>query len=180
MALFDIILLIIIGGFAMFGLWFGLVHTLGSLVGTILGAYIASRYYEQAAEILINITGWEANISRVIMFIIAFVVINRLVGLAFWFVDKILSVITKLPFVNSLNRFLGIILGLVEGILTIGLIIFFVERFPLSERFMGWVAASPIAEFTSNFANVLIPLLPDALKLLSSTVDYVGKSVGVE
>ena len=66
MGLSDIILLIIIAGFAMFGFWFGLIHTLGSLLGTVFGAYLASRYYEPMADWLINITGWGENISKVV------------------------------------------------------------------------------------------------------------------
>ncbi len=177
--LVDIILLIIIAGFAMFGLWFGFFHTLGSLVGTIAGAFIASRYYEQMADVLIGITGWGDNVSRVIMFVIAFVIINRLVGFGFWILDKMTDIVTKLPFLKGIDTFLGIILGTVEGILTLGLIIFFIERFPLSDRVMDWLAGSFAAPFTSDFASVLIPLLPDALRLLESTVDYVGRSVGI-
>lgn len=174
MSLFDIILLIIIGGFGMFGLWFGFFHTLGSLLGTLAGAYAASRYYEPMAAWLVNVTGWGGNLPKVLMFVIAFVVINRLVGLAFWFVDRILSIVTKLPYVNSLNRFFGILLGLFEGAVTIGLIVYFVERFPLSEKFMHYLATSTIAPWTHKFAALLLPMLPDALKLLQSTVDYVG------
>ena len=177
MPLIDIILIIIIVGFGMFGFWFGLIHTLGSLMGTILGAYLASRFYEPMGEWLIAVTGWDENFSKVFMFIIAFIIINRLVGLVFWLVDKVLSVFTHLPFIRSLNRLLGLIFGLFEGALTIGLIIYFVERFPLSEWFMGHLAESTIAPFASSLANILIPLLPEALRILRSTVDYVGAMV---
>ena len=173
MELTDVILLIIIAGFGMFGLWFGFIHTLGSLIGTLAGAYIASRYYEPMADWLVGITGWADNTARVFMFIIAFIVINRLVGFGFWIVDKVASILTHLPFIKGLNRFFGLLLGLVEGILTIGLIIYFVERFPLSSWVMERLADSSVAPFTVDVARVLIPLLPDALKLLRSTVDYV-------
>jgi len=173
MSLFDVILLIIIGGFTMFGFWFGLVHTFGSLAGTVLGAYVASRYYEPMAGWLVNITGWESNYSKVLMFIICFVVINRLVGFGFWILDKTTSFITSMPFLNSLNRFLGLLLGLFEGVITLGLIFYFIERVPLSDRFMDWMAVSSIVPFLVGSAAVLIPLLPEALKMLRSTVDYV-------
>lgn len=173
MQLLDIILLVIIGGFAMFGFWFGFFHTLGSLLGTILGAYLASRYYEPMANWLIGITGWNHNISRVLMFIIAFVIINRLVGFVFWIIDKLTSIVTRLPFINSINRFVGLALGAFEGMLTLGLIVYFIERFPLSERIMQMIAHSEVAAFVSRLAHLLIPLLPDALRLLQSTVDYV-------
>jgi len=173
MSLFDIILLIIIGGFAMFGFWFGLIHTLGSLLGTVFGAYLASRYYEPMADWLMNITGWGGNVTKVIMFIIAFLIINRLVGFAFWIVDKMTSFFTSLPFISSLNRFLGLILGLFEGLVTVGLIIYFIERYPVSEKLMEWIAMSAVAPYTTSVAAILLPLLPEALKMMKSTVDYI-------
>lgn len=173
MSLFDVILLIIIGGFAMFGFWFGMVHTLGSLVGTVLGAYVASRYYESMAAWLVNVTGWESNYAKVLMFIIAFVVINRLIGFGFWILDKVTSFVTNLPFLNSLNRFLGVLIGLFEGVITLGLIFYFIERVPLSDQFMGWMSDSSLVPFLVGSASILIPLLPEALKMLRSTVDYV-------
>ncbi|KKW42027.1 MAG: Colicin V production protein [Candidatus Magasanikbacteria bacterium GW2011_GWA2_56_11] len=177
MSLFDVVLLIVIGGFALFGLWFGLIHTLGSLFGTIVGAYIASRYYQPLADWLIKVTGWPENTARVVMFILAFIIIARLVGFAFWIVDKLLSIITRLPFISSINRILGLFLGLLEGVLTIGLLFYFVERFPVSEKLMTLLAASQVAPYASKMANLLVPLLPDALQLLKSTVDYVQNKV---
>jgi uncharacterized membrane protein required for colicin V production len=74
MSLFDIILLCIIAGFGLFGLWFGLISTLGSIAGTLLGVYLASRWYVPVAEWLINTTGWSPNFSKVVIFIIVFLI----------------------------------------------------------------------------------------------------------
>ncbi len=169
----DLAFLIIIGGFALFGFWFGFVHTLGSLLGTVFGAFIASRYYEPLADMIIARTGWNANISRLVVFILAFIVINRLIGFIFWLIDRVLSLITRLPFIHSLDRILGMLFGIAEGAITIGLAIFFVERFPLSAPVMQRLADSAIAPQLSHLAHVLWPLLPDAFRLLQSTIDYV-------
>lgn len=168
-SIFDLVLLIIIAGFGLFGLWFGLIHTLGSLVGTVAGVYLASRYYEFVADWLIRLTGWGENFSRVIMFIIAFVIINRLVGLAFWFVDKILSLVTSLPFVGGLNRMLGLVFGMAEGALVLGIIFYFIARFPLGNNFMEMIAASKLVGPLMGAASILWPLLPEALRALKNT-----------
>lgn len=170
---FDLGLAVIVGGFALFGFWFGFIHTAGSLLGTLAGAYLASRYYEVMAQWLITITGWQGNTARVVMFILGFIIVSRLVGFAFWIVDRLLSIITRLPFVSSINRILGVALGFLEGVMTLGLMLFFVERFPLSEKIMTMIAESELAPKFRSVADVFIPLLPDALKLLKSTVDYV-------
>ena len=178
MNFFDIILLIILAGFTIFGFWFGLIHTLGSLLGTVAGAYLASRYYEPMSDWLSSITGWAGNVPKVIMFIIAFIIINRLVGFAFWIIDKFAGIITHLPFIRGINRLLGMALGLFEGLITLGLIFYFIERFPLSEYIMGYMANSVVVPYTTAIAGILIPLLPEALKMLKSTIDYAENAIG--
>jgi membrane protein required for colicin V production len=177
MTLFDIILLIIIGGFTMFGFWFGFFHTLGSLLGTFFGAFLAARYYAPMADWLISITGWGDNVSRVVMFVIAFFIINRLVGFCFWIVDKTLSIVTNLPFIKSINRFAGMALGFFEGLISVGLVIFFIDKFPFSEKLTNMIADSIVAPIANNAASVLWPMLPDALKMINVGVDYVEKIV---
>ncbi len=177
MAFFDIILLIIIGGFVLFGAWFGFFHTLGSLLGTVLGVYLASRYYEPVATWLVSTTGWGENVSRVLIFAIAFILINRVVGLVFWFVDHLFEVLTKLPFIGSLNKVFGGIIGGFEGLITVGFILYFIQKFPFSERLVDMIASSQVAPYALSMVTLLLPLLPEGLRLLQSSVDYVEEIV---
>ena len=174
MGLFDIVLLIIIAGFGMFGLWFGLIHTLGSLFGTVIGAYAASRWYDKMAAWIGSITGWEGNWTNVIMFTIAFIFINRVVGFFFWLIERLLEKFTKLPFIESLNRIMGFFLGLFEGMITLGLIFFFIDKFPVGETFMGWVELSKVVPYAVESAEMLLPLIPDAIKELQSAIGLIG------
>ncbi len=173
MSLFDIILLVLLGGFTLFGLWFGFVHALGSLIGTFVGVYMASRYYEPLADWLIKNVGWSANFSKVLVFIVAFLIINRLVGLVFYFIDKILYIFTHLPYIHGLNRVLGLVFGFLEGMLVLGTIFYFIARFPVSANFMSALSSSQIAPLTINFASVLLPFIPDAIKILKSTINTI-------
>ena len=90
MNLLDVILIITIGGFAMFGFWFGLIHTFGSLVGTAIGAFFASRWYDGLAGWLAGVTGWETNTANVLSFIIVFLIINRVIGFLFWMLEGLI------------------------------------------------------------------------------------------
>lgn len=177
MELVDIILLLTIGAFALAGIWFGFVHTLGSLIGTVLGIYLATRYFEILAGWLVKVFGFGGNAPKVIAFIVAFFVINRLVGFGFWFLEKFIGFLTRLPFIRSLNRLLGLLLGAAEGVITVGAAIYFIERFPLSLPFMSQLANSRVAPYTVGVATILLPLVPEAIKLLQSTVDYVEDRV---
>ena len=110
------------------------------------------------------------SLVLVLIFVIAFFIINRLVGLVFWVIDKILSVITRLPFVNGVNRFLGLIFGILEGVIVLGMVFYFIARFPVGDKFMAALSASQIAPTTVNVASVLWPLIPDAIRTLQSTI----------
>lgn len=173
MSWFDISLIGIIGLFALTGFRLGAIHTLGSVIGTILGVYLASRYYEPMAAFIVAHTGWGGNLPNVIMFVIAFIVINRLVGVVFWFISRVFKLITKLPFISSIDKLIGLLLGVLEGVITIGVIIYFVERFPISKKLMEMIATSNIAEQIRKIANLFIPLLPEGMKLIKSTVNFV-------
>ena len=175
MHLIDVILLIIIAAFGLFGFWFGFVHTLGSLIGTIVGTVLATRYYAPVADYIIQLTGWNGNnnLVRVVVFVLAFIIINRLVGFVFWIADRLLSIVTRLPFIHAIDRILGLVLGLIEGAISLALIIYFIERFPLWPALMQQLALSSIAPRLSALASILWPLLPDALRLIQSTIDYV-------
>lgn len=171
MSFFDLVLVIIIGGFGLFGLWFGLVHTLGSLLGTIAGVYLASRFYEPVANWIVQYTGWGANISKTITFIIAFILITRLVGFIFWLIEKAFSIVTKLPFIKSIDKISGLIFGLLEGAFVVGMALFFFTRFPLGPKFMEGLAQSHVAPPLVKMASILWPLLPDALRAIKSVVE---------
>lgn len=167
---FDIILIIILAGFVMFGLWFGLIHTVGSLVGVVAGAYIASRYYGPIAVWVQSIFGGNINLVNVIIFILIFIIVNRLVGLIFWIIDKIFGILKIIPFLGTINRLLGGVFGLVEGILVIGLILFFVSKFPFSHWLVQSMNTSPVAAYLVKTSAVLWPLLPAALKQIQAVI----------
>lgn len=173
MSFFDLILILIIGGFTLFGLWFGMVATLGSLVGTVFGVFLASRWYALPAGWLINITGWDANFSKVLVFIVLFLIINRLIGFVFYTIDKSFSIITHLPFINSLNHLLGGIFGFLEGVVALGIVFYFVSRFPLSPEFMAQINASHIAAFCAGIASLLWPLVPEAIRALQNALQNI-------
>ena len=168
---FDIALLVIIVAFGLYGLWRGIVYVVISMVGLVASIYLATRYYSIGADWLINVTGWQPNISKVIIFVISFIVINRLVVLIFWFINKTLTAITNLPIIRGLDRLVGFVFGLVEGAITLGVIFYFISRFPVGTTFMGWVTSSVIVPKTVSLVGVFMPLIPDALKTVRSTIE---------
>ncbi len=177
MNLLDIIILVTVALFALGGFWFGLFHTIGSLIGTVAGAFVASRYYEAGAQWLINTTGWSANVSRVVMFIAIFAIITRAIGAAFWLIGKVGSAVLPIPFKSTINRLLGMIAGGAEGLVSIGLVIYFIDKFPVGEGVMKAIEMSTFAPTTVAAASILVPLFPQALKALETTLDVIEQSL---
>jgi len=170
MILFDLILLIILGGFVAYGLWFGLIHTLGVLVGTIAGAFLAARWYDDVASWLGFLFGGRENLAKVICFLILFIIINRLVGLVFWLVDKIFSFLKIIPFLSTINRLLGAVFGFLEGVLVLGLTLYLAERYPIGDWFMNYLADSKVADYFITVGKILMPLLPEVLKQIKAII----------
>lgn len=171
MSIFDIVLLFIIASFGLAGLWFGLVHTIISLVGSVVAIYAASRYYSVVSDWLIGVTGWNANFSRVVVFVLAFILINRLVVLIFWLINKVLRLVTGLPVIRLADRLAGAAFGLLEGALILSIFFYFVVRYPVGQVFMDWVSASQVMPYLGKISALIMPLLPDALSVVRSTIE---------
>ena len=145
MPLVDLALTIIISGFAFFGLFFGFIHTVGSLIGTVFGILIGSKYNQEALRFIHVSPG---PISQTISFIALFLLTSRVVGLLIWLLEKILGFVRHIPFVKTFNRLLGVSLGLLEGILVVGVILYFMSVYiPNSFIVNTWIEGSTIAQY---------------------------------
>lgn len=161
-SLLDVILLLSVFSFLLFGLWFGLIHTVGSLVGTVVGAVVAGQFYTLA----------PGSIGRVVAFIVIFLVVNRLVGFGFSLLERAFHLLTILPFLKSIDRLSGGVLGLIEGLLVVGTILIVASRYNLGTWFTTAMTNSKVAPHLVNAAQVLLPFLPIALKKLQSFIPW--------
>jgi len=159
----DYILLGIILIFALLGFKKGFLESLGSIVGIIAAAIIASRFYPSAA-------GWfgGSNLANIIAFIVLFGLAIKVVSLLFWIFGKIFRIITILPFISSFDRLLGFILGFVEGIFILAIILNFVLKYPLNDWMIWQMSISSAARVLLTIGGVFLPLFPEALKAIKS------------
>ncbi len=144
---------------------------LGSLAGLILGAFIASHYYLDFANWLASLNLGADYILKIISFVILFALASKLISLLFSLIEKVLHLVFLIPFVKTLNKLLGAVLGLAIGSLAIGLVLYVISKYvPESVNLAIWLTESEVAPFLLNFSKVLMPLLPEALKLLKGIV----------
>ena len=171
MSTFDIILIVILGIFTFSGLSKGLIRLLGRLVGLIIGAYIASHYYLLVFSWGADFAKGHENIGKIVAFILLFIVVTRLIYLAFFLIEKFFNFIAIIPGSKYINNILGGLLGFIEGSLFLGLIIFVASRYTVVTNYVGHeLTLSKVAPLLLHITNIAMPFLPAALKALQSVI----------
>lgn len=177
MSTFDIVLIIIVGLFAVNGLFKGLIKLLGNIAGLIVGAYISSHFYLNFYAFALKwdwLARWASsheNFAKILAFIILFALVTRLTALAFLIIEKIFNFIAIIPGSRYINNLLGAALGLLEGSLSVGLIIYVISRYTLISNFFGaQLTDSVVAPLLLKVVNIILPILPEALKALTAII----------
>lgn len=161
MGFIDIVLIVIIGAFIFFGLFFGLVHTLGSLLGTIVGIIFASRLVDPTFETFGFLFG-GGTVAKIIIFILIFFIITRLIGMVFWFVGKIFNVLAWIPFARSLDKLLGGLFGFVEGVIVVGVVLFYAMQVLPDEALRTTLETSVVADYLVTTMSIFQIFFPEA------------------
>jgi len=172
MTILDFILLIILFFFTFSGFWFGLIYSLGALVGTVAGVLVAGYYFEQLAGLINPIFMGNENLAKVVAFLLIFILVNRLVGLVFWLINKVFKVIAIIPFLKTINRLAGAVLGLLEGALVLGIVLVMIGRFPFSNFIIPAIESSKVAKWLIHIGKILVPLLPELVRQAKSYLKW--------
>ena len=166
----DLILLVLWFGFVWAGFWYGLIQTLGGVVGVVAGAVIAGRTYAVVGGWL-GATGDRAGLAEWLAFTVIFVVVNRAVAIATGSVGKILNVVKVVPGVGSANRLGGALVGLVEGALVLGLLVGLAQRLDVSASLTAYLEGSRVANILGTIGSSLMPLLPEAIRGVKAIIN---------
>jgi len=161
MNILDYILLGFILLFSIAGLRKGFLQSLGSIIGIIIGALVASRVYPLAAH-------WfgDSNTANLMAFVIIFGLIVKVVSLIFWLFGKIFQIITILPFVATFDKLLGFILGIVKAIFIGAIVMNICLKFPINYWMIEQLSGSIIAKTLFDISAIFVPLFPKALKAI--------------
>ena len=160
----DIILLSILSIFILAGFFLGFVKSFGSFLGMLLSIIIAGNLFEGFAQTFRFIFLGNVNLARIVVFTVLFILISKLLGIFFWIINSLFKIVSVVPFVKSINRILGALLGLVEGVFAIGMVLFMMLKFPLATDISLMLATSKVAKALLMAAQILSPLLPAELR----------------
>lgn len=164
MSWFDILLLVSAFGFVWGGFWTGLIQSIGGVIGLFVGQFVASRYYEHFAGTVAPVFGGNAIAGKVFAFILIFLLVTRLVGVAFFFVNKIFHLFAIVPGMKLVNRLGGAAFGLIEASLFIGISLQFLTRLPISTGLAQTIHDSAVASYFLGISVWLVPLFPKIIK----------------
>jgi len=171
MVLIDVVFIIILAGFTFYGIFNGLVKMLGYLIGLVVGAWVASHYYEQVYNWLSWMFFNNENLGKIIAFILILGIATKVISWAFNLIDKAINFASILPFIKSINKLAGGFFGLIEGILFLGLIVYIASRYTLIDSFVAnQLVGSQIAPYLMQGANLVTPFFPEALRVLRSLI----------
>jgi membrane protein required for colicin V production len=166
---FDIVLLIILAVCALRGLTTGLIKSVGAFLGIIGGAFFASHFYLVLFPYVQKWFSGYDNIGKVVCFIAIFIVASWLIHLLFMLLDKTYNLLAIIPFMKSINRLAGGILGLLVGAIVLGLLIYVTAKYvPTGTAVGNWLLNSKIAPWLLDIAKILMPLLSGSLKNIQS------------
>lgn len=164
----DTILLIVFIGFAAWGFMNGLIRSLGGIIGIVIAAAVASRYYLFLGAIIQPLFGPYAALATIVAFVFLFLLVGRLFGIVVLLFEKAFDVLAIIPFLKSINRLAGAIFGLLLGALIVGTILYVAGRYSHWTYFNDAVTNSNLAPYALGVARVLTPFFPEALKQLQS------------
>jgi uncharacterized membrane protein required for colicin V production len=171
MIIFDVLILLILAGFVFYGLFFGLIRTIGSLAGFVLGLLVAIHYYGPVFEWAKNLFFGYPVAGRLICFFIIFTLVNRLVSFGFAILNRAFDLLSIIPFLKTINRLGGALLGFLEGGLILGIVLFTLSNNQyLSVFFDHYLNKSDFAPFLIKFSQTVAPLWPQVMKKLKTFV----------
>ena len=171
LTILDFILIIILFFFAFAGFFFGLIKSLGSLIGTIFGIVVAANYFQIFANWLADL-GVSDNLARIIGFLIIFIIVSKLISLVFYILNKIFNILSIIPFLKIINKISGLVFGFVEGAIILGALLVFVVKFPFASFLISAIENSKLAEYLFGIGTWLLPLLPELFKEAKSIMSF--------
>lgn len=172
MPIIDYVLLAILAYFFLWGFKKGLIQAVGSFVGLVIAVVVASRYFDEAAMRFGPYVGLgdNENLARIAAFIILLILVNRAVVLVVAIVAKSYNAMAVVPGMKLGNRLLGAALGLIEGAVAIGLIIYFASRFPFGSLVESFLIDSQVAPIVLSISKIVQPFLPEAIRQIQGLI----------
>jgi membrane protein required for colicin V production len=118
--LVDILILVILGIFLLKGVFRGLLREVCSLLGLVVGGLLAFYLHVPLSQWFLEMFHWPSQLCVTISFLLVFI----LTVLIFSALGYLLNRFATLTLMTGLNRILGAIFGMAQGVVLLSLIVF--------------------------------------------------------
>lgn len=172
MSFLEFLIIMVIVYYTWAGFKSGFIRTLGGFFGLLVGIFFASRYFESIASTWQWLFFGSELLAKFFVFVFLFVVIGKLFKLLTYILDRAFNLLRFIPFTKSLNKLAGAIFGFLEGSLIVGLAVYFIVRFPFSEKLLIKIEASQIARQLLKFSEIITPLIPEAIDKMKILINF--------
>lgn len=168
----DIGILVLLLAFVCYGWKMGFVHTAAGIFGALISIFIAMRLYEPFVHSPFGrFVGGDTNLGKIIAFAVVYIVLEKVIGLVIWVIDRVANFLSAIPLVEGANKLVGSVLGLVEGLIVIAGIVYVAGKYPVAQQFGVNLADSHIAGTMNTVVRVFEPLFPQWIGELRSVFD---------
>ncbi len=156
---FDVILVALLGGFALMGLVRGLIQTVGSIIGFVLGILIASYYADDIANSLMPFLA-QWTIAKTFAFFGLYWIVSRVTTWLFYWLDQAYHLLSIIPFLSTINRIGGLVLGVTIGMVISSSLVLIITLIPWSLPLQEMVKQSQMAQYLLQLAHYVQIAVP--------------------
>ena len=151
MILLDILIWVVLFFFVAKGFSKGLVREACSLLGLVTGGWAAFRYYSFLSEGLRHFINLPPQVAQPLSFLLIFL----LLGILFYFLGHLLTVIFKVMLLGGINRIGGVLFGVLQGGFVLCVLLYLATTRPMPDKIKGWVNRSKTAHaFAATGASI--------------------------
>ncbi len=150
MNILDIVLIVALVGSALAGLYIGIIKAALSLVGIIVGVFLAGQFYEPLAELLTFMPEDVANIAAFVLILVGVIVVAGLVA-------RLLKLALKMVLLGWVDKVGGAVVGFLTGAIIWSIILATWVQFFGSDL----VTDSALAEVLLDKFPLVLALLPE-------------------
>ena len=140
MGLVDILILVILGVFLLKGVLRGFLREVCSLLGLVLGVLLAFYLHVPLSQWMLDVFGWPSQLCVILSFALIFL----LTLLIFAVLGYVLNRFVKLVLLGGVNRALGAVFGLMQGVVVLALILFALDMAELPRGFRAYYQKSQL------------------------------------
>ncbi len=166
MLIIDIILLILLLGFFIRGWQAGLIRMLAGLIGIVAGIVVAGHFYPVVTDWFVRLPflANKQNLTNILSMVVIFLAVNGIIGVGAYLIDKTFNIFAFIPFIKTINKIIGALLGLLGGAFIFGWLIIMLNKFPFAEFITNYLSNSQIVPYLTYISNLIMPLWPVAIQ----------------